>query len=90
MKTIIISAVGLVVCLAAVGKTAEIKSLQVTDVPPVVQETFQTRQALSIRRYTYPVHREEWRREGLELRAFDRPRRNLDIGRGERVRFFQN
>ncbi len=90
MKTIILSAVGLVMGLAAVGNTTEVNELKTAKAPSELQETVQTRNALPIRRYTYPVHREEWRREGLELRMFDRPRRNLDIGRGERARFFQD
>ena len=90
MKTIIMSAVGLVVCLATVGSTAEVKSLQMTNTPPKVQESFQSRHELPTLHHTYPLHREEWRREGLELRAFDTPRRNLDIGRGERIKFFKD
>ncbi len=46
--------------------------------------------ALPPLRYTYPVHREEWRREGLQMSVYDRPRRNLDIGRADRRMFFRD
>jgi hypothetical protein len=89
MKTIMLNAVGLAMCLASFGQAAEVKRLEVARVPSEMQETVVKRAALPTLRYTYPVHREEWRDEGLE-RAFDRPRRNLDIGRGDRRSFFED
>jgi len=74
--------------LAIVVQAAEVKRLEAARVPSEMQETVVKRAALPTLRYTYPVHREEWRDEGLESRVFDRPRRNLDIGRGDRRSFF--
>src|SRR5258708_6252268 len=68
MKTIIIGVVGLVVGLAAVGLTAEVKNLEMANVPPEVQETVQTRNALPTLRYTYPrsdFYSSEWCQDGI-------------------------